>query len=84
MESNYTDENYKIIEDVFLSDIAKLFVIKKPTSKTFDDAKKLINREINWIAYISNDKAEQKKLADFVKLENKTRTIKLKSVVCKL
>lgn len=84
LESNYTDENYKIIEDVFLSDIAKLFVIKKPTSKTFDDAKNLINKEINWIAYISNDKAEQKKLADFVKLENKTRTRKLKCVVCKL
>lgn len=83
-KSDYSDENYKIIEDVFLADINKLFVIKKPTAKTFDDVKKLVNKKINWIAFAKAEKEQQKQLADFVKLENKTRTKKLKSIVCKL
>ena len=78
--AEYTTENYKIIEDVFLTDIAKLFVIKIPNEKTFDDIKPFINREINWIAYIGETADEQKKLADFVKLENKTRTKRLKAI----
>ena len=78
--AEYTTENYKIIEDVFLTDIAKLFVIKIPNEKTFDDIKPFINREINWIAYIGETQEEQKKLADFVKLENKTRTKRLKAI----
>ena len=78
--ADYTTENYKIIEDVFLTDIAKLFVIKIPNEKTFDDIKPFINREINWIAYIGETADEQKKLADFVKLENKTRTKRLKAI----
>ena len=77
---DYTTENYKIIEDVFLTDIAKLFVIKITNEKTFDDIKSFINREINWIAYIGETQEEQKKLADFVKLENKTRTKRLKAI----
>ncbi len=83
-KSDYSDENYKIIEDVFLADINKLFVIKKPTAKTFDDVKKLVNKKINWIAFAKAEKEQQKQLAEFVKLENKTRTKKLKSIVCKL
>ena len=78
--ADYTTENYKIIEDVFLTDIAKLFVIKIPNEKNFDDIKPFINREINWIAYIGETADEQKKLADFVKLENKTRTKRLKAI----
>lgn len=78
--ADYTTENYKIIEDVFLTDIAKLFVIKIPNDKSFEDIKPLINREINWIAYIGETQEEQKKLADFVKLENKTRTKRLKAI----
>ncbi len=77
---DYTTENYKIIEDVFLTDIAKLFVIKIPNDKSFEDIKPFINREINWIAYIGETQEEQKKLADFVKLENKTRTKRLKAI----
>ncbi len=76
-KSDYSDENYKIIEDVFLADINKLFVIKKPTAKTFDDVKKLVNKKINWIAFAKAEKEQQKQLAEFVKLENKTRTKKL-------
>ena len=78
--ADYTTENYKIIEDVFLTDIAKLFVIKIPNDKSFEDIKPFINREINWIAYIGETADEQKKLADFVKLENKTRTKRLKAI----
>lgn len=78
--TDYTDENYKIIEDVFLSDIVKLYVIKIPDEKTFEDITHLINKEINWIAYIGETEGEQKKLADFVKLENKTRTKRLKAI----
>lgn len=78
--ADYTTENYKIIEDVFLTDIAKLFVIKIPNEKNFDDIKPFINREINWIAYIGETQEEQKKLVDFVKLENKTRTKRLKAI----
>ena len=78
--SDYTDENYKIIGDIFLTDISKLFVIKIPNEKGFNDIKQFINKEINWIAYINSDRAEQKKLADFVKLENKTRKKRLKAI----
>ncbi len=79
-KEDYTDKNYKIIEDVFLTDISKLFVIKIANEKTFDDIKPFINKEINWIAYIGETKEEQKKLADFVKLENKTRAKRLKAI----
>lgn len=79
-KTDYTSENYKIIEDVFLTDITKLFVIKIPNEKNFEDIKHLINREINWIAYIGETREEQKKLADFVKLENKTRVKRLKAI----
>lgn len=78
--TDYTSENYKIIEDVFLTDVTKLFVIKIPNEKNFEDIKHLINREINWIAYIGETREEQKKLADFVKLENKTRVKRLKAI----
>ena len=78
--ADYTTENYKIIEDVFLTDISKLYVIKISNEKTFDDIKSFISREINWIAYIGETQEEQKKLADFVKLENKTRTKRLKAI----
>lgn len=84
LEEDYTNENYKIIEDVFLTNISKLFVIKIPNEKTFDDIKPFINKEINWIAYIGETKDEQKKLADFVKLENKTRAKRLKAICYKL
>lgn len=79
-KEDYTDKNYKIIEDVFLTDISKLFVIKIANEKTFDDIKPFINKEINWIAYIGETKEEQKKLADFVKLENETRAKRLKAI----
>ncbi|WP_250277984.1 phage tail sheath C-terminal domain-containing protein [[Clostridium] colinum] len=79
-KEEYTDKNYKIIEDVFITNIKKLFVIKIPNGKAFDDIKPFINKEINWIAYIGETKEEQKKLADFVKLENKTRTKRLKAI----
>lgn len=79
-KEDYTDKNYKIIGDVFLTDISKLFVIKIANEKTFDDIKPFINKEINWIAYIGETKEEQKKLADFVKLENKTRAKRLKAI----
>lgn len=79
-KEDYTDKNYKIIEDVFLTDISKLFVIKIANEKTFEDIKPFINKEINWIAYIGETKEEQKKLVDFVKLENETRAKRLKAI----
>ena len=84
LESEYTEENYKIIEDVFLSDVSKLIVIRLAEEQTFIDAKPFISKDINWIAYIAEETAEQKKLADFVKLENETRVRRLKAVCFKL
>lgn len=84
LESEYTAENYKIIEDVFLSDVAKLHVIKIGDSETFDNAKVLVPKDVNWIAYIASGAEEQKKLADFVKLENESRVRRLKAVCHKL
>ena len=78
--ADYTEENYKIIEDVFLTEINKLYVIKIPNDKTFDDIKPFIKKDINWIAYIGETREEQKKLADFVKLENKSRSKRLKAI----
>ena len=78
--TDYTEENYKIIEDVFLTEINKLYVIKIPNDKTFDDIKPFIKKDINWIAYIGETREEQKKLADFVKLENKSRSKRLKAI----
>nr|DAM85360.1 MAG TPA: tail protein [Caudoviricetes sp.] len=79
-KTDYAEENYKIIEDVFLTEINKLYVIKIPNDKTFDDIKPFIKKDINWIAYIGETREEQKKLADFVKLENKLRSKKLKAI----
>lgn len=84
VKENFTEENYKIIEDVFLTSISKLFVIKIGGESSFENVKPLINKEINWIAYIEATEAEQKKLADFVKEENKTRVKRLKAVCYKL
>ena len=78
--TDYTAENYKIIEDVFLTEINKLYVIKIPNDKTFEDVKPFIKKDINWIAYIGETREEQKKLADFVKLENKSRSKRLKAI----
>lgn len=78
--TDYTEENYKIIEDVFLTEINKLYVIKIPNDKTFEDIKPFIKKDINWIAYIGETREEQKKLADFVKLENKSRAKRLKAI----
>lgn len=78
--TDYAEENYKIIEDVFLTEINKLYVIKIPNNKTFDDIKPFIKKDINWIAYIGETREDQKKLADFVKLENKSRSKKLKAI----
>ncbi len=78
--TDYTEENYKIIEDVFLTEINKLYVIKIPNDKTFEDVKPFIKKDINWIAYIGETREEQKKLADFVKLENKSRSKRLKAI----
>ena len=78
--TDYAEENYKIIEDVFLTEINKLYVIKIPNDKTFDDIKPFIKKDINWIAYIGETREEQKKLADFVKLENKSRSKRLKAI----
>lgn len=79
-KTDYAEENYKIIEDVFLTELNKLYVIKIPNDKTFDDIKPFIKKDINWIAYIGETREEQKKLADFVKLENKLRSKKLKAI----
>lgn len=84
LEEDYTAENYNIISDVFLSDVSKLIVVRLSDSETFDDAKAYITKDVNWISYIAEDAAEQKKLADFVKLENKTRIRRLKAVCFKL
>lgn len=84
VKENFTEENYKIIEDVFLTNISKLFVIKISGESSFENIKPLINKEINWIAYIEATEAEQKKLADFVKEENKTRVKRLKAICYKL
>lgn len=84
VEGDYTEENYKIISDVFLSDVSKLIVVRIGADETFDDAKSRITKDVNWVAYIAADTAEQKKLADFVKLENKTRIRRLKAVCFKL
>lgn len=78
--TDYAEENYKIIEDVFLTEINKLYVIKIPNNKTFEDIKPFIKKDINWIAYIGETREDQKKLADFVKLENKSRSKKLKAI----
>lgn len=78
--TDYSEENYKIIEDVFLTEINKLYVIKIPNDKTFEDVKPFIKKDINWIAYIGETREEQKKLADFVKLENKSRSKRLKAI----
>ena len=78
--TDYTEENYKIIEDVFLTELNKLYVIKIPNDKTFDDIKPFIKKDINWITYIGETREEQKKLADFVKLENKSRSKRLKAI----
>ena len=78
--TDYSEENYKIIEDVFLTEINKLYVIKIPNDKTFEDVKPFIKKDINWIAYIGETREEQKKLADFVKLENKLRSKRLKAI----
>lgn len=79
-KTDYTEENYKIIEDVFLSEIAKLYVIKIANNQTFNDIKGFINKNINWIAFVGETSEEQKQLADFVKLENKTRAKRLKAI----
>lgn len=79
-KTDYAEENYKIIEDVFLTELNKLYVIKIPNDKTFDDIKPFIKKDINWIAYIGETREEQKKLADFVKLENKSRSKRLKAI----
>ena len=79
-KTDYAEENYKIIEDVFLTELNKLYVIKIPNDKTFDDIKPFIKKDINWIAYIGETREEQKKLANFVKLENKSRSKKLKAI----
>lgn len=78
--TDYSEENYKIIEDVFLTEINKLYVIKIPNDKTFEDIKPFIKKDINWITYIGETREEQKKLADFVKLENKSRSKRLKAI----
>lgn len=78
--TDYAEENYKIIEDVFLTEINKLYVIKIPNDKTFEDIKPFIKKDINWITYIGETREEQKKLADFVKLENKSRSKRLKAI----
>lgn len=82
--SEYTEENQKIIADVFLSDVSKLHVIKLRAEETFDNAKPHITKDVNWICFIAAGAAEQKKLADFVKAENKTRVRRLKAVCHKL
>nr|DAL83666.1 MAG TPA: tail protein [Caudoviricetes sp.] len=79
-KTDYAEENYKIIEDVFLTELNKLYVIKIPNDKTFDDIKPFIKKDINWITYIGETREEQKKLADFVKLENKSRSKRLKAI----
>ena len=79
-KTDYAEENYKIIEDVFLTEINKLYVIKIPNDKTFEDIKPFIKKDINWITYIGETREEQKKLADFVKLENKSRSKRLKAI----
>lgn len=79
-KTDYAEENYKIIEDVFLTELNKLYVIKIPNDKTFEDVKPFIKKDINWIAYIGETREEQKKLADFVKLENKLRSKRLKAI----
>lgn len=82
--SEYTEENQKIIEDVFLSDVSKLHVIKIGSEETFDNAKVHITKDVNWVCFIAEGATEQKKLADFVKAENKTRVRRLKAVCHKL
>lgn len=81
---DYTAENLKIIEDVFISDVAKLIVIRMGAEEKFANVKQYVTKDINWIAIVSEEATEQKALADFVKAENKTRIRRLKAVCHKL
>lgn len=78
--SHYTEENYKIISDVFISDVSKLIVIRLGVAEKLANVKGLISNQINWIAYITDVAAEQKALVDYVKAANKTRVKRLKAV----
>lgn len=82
--SKYTEENYKIISEVFVSDVSKLVVIKMTESEAFADVKTLVSNKINWIGIISSTESEQKAVADFVKAQNKTRVKRLKAIVYKV
>lgn len=81
---HYTSDNYKIIADVFKSDVSKLFVIKVDAEETLETVKGSINTEINWIAYATSKTSEQQALATFVKAQNKTRVKRLKALVYKV
>lgn len=81
---DYTAENLKIIEDVFISEIAKLIVIRMTEEETFASVKSLVTKDVNWIAIVSDQATEQKAVADFVKAENKKRVRRLKAVCYKL
>ncbi len=79
-EADYSADNYKIIEEVFYSDVVTLIVISLPSAYSFNDIKKYITKNVNWVTYTAPSRAEQKKLADFVKLENKSRTRRMKCI----
>lgn len=79
-KDDYTDENYKIIQDIFLEKVSKLYVIKISDGKSFNNIQHLISKDINWITFISEAPEDQKTIAKFVKEENKTRTKRLKAL----
>ena len=96
-KDDFIEENYRIIEDVFMSDVNKLYVIKihvgedgqtdirkaKKVGEDFKTIQHLIKKDVNWITFIAEDLEEQKMLANFVKAENKVRIRKLKAICYK-
>lgn len=82
--AEYTAENLKAIEDVFISDVAKLIVIRMQDGETLSNVSKYITNDVNWVAYISEIATEQKALADLVKAYNKIRVRRLKAIVYKV
>lgn len=80
-KTDWTTENYKVIQDTMLAGPSKVYVVRIGTDETFDDVKGTVDSlNFNWIA--STSASGQQDIVDYVKDRNKvTKGRKIKAVV---
>lgn len=80
VETDWSEENLKIIKETFLDGPSKVYVARVKTEETLTDIKKDLDLiKINWIAHINSDQTE---IVEYVKKRNlKGGSAAIKAVV---